>query len=173
MRIALPLALALALASSALAKPPADAHHPSTKATTAPAGTQGMMGMMQGMMKCPMAGHTEGTLAFLKTELNITSAQSKTWEAFASAYRDIAASQGSMMGEGMMGGGMMGGDGKSAMMAKPFPDRMAMHTQMMERHLKATKEVQAAVDPLYAALDAKQRKTADELLPMITMMAVM
>ncbi len=164
MRIALPLVFALALASPALAKPPADPHHPSTNATTAPAGPQGMMGMMQGMMKCPMAGHMEGTLAFLKTELNITPAQSKTWEAFASAYRDIAASQGSMMGESMMGGGMM---------AKPFPDRMAMHTQMMERHLVAAKKTQAAVEPLYAALDAKQRKTADELLPMITMMAVM
>lgn len=172
MRIVLPLVLALALASPALAKPPADPHHPSTKATATPPGSQGMMGMMQGM-KCPMAGHTEGTLAFLKTELNITPAQREAWEAFAGAYRDIAASQGSMMGEGMMGGGMMGGDGKGGMMAKPFPDRMAMHTQMMERHLAAAKKIQAAVEPLYAALDAKQRKTADEILPMITMMAVM
>lgn len=168
MRIVLPLVLALALASPALAEPPTDPHHPSTKTAAAPAGPPGMMGMMQGMMKCPMAGHTEGTLAFLKTELNITPAQSKTWETFASAYRDIAASQGSMMGEGMMGG-----DGKGAMMAKPFPDRMAMHTQMMERHLAAAKKIQAAVQPLYAALDAKQKKTADKILPMITMMAAM
>lgn len=137
------------------------------------------MGMMQGMMKCPMAGHVEGTLAFLKTELKITPGQAQAWEAFADAYRDIAASHTPMMGEDMMGGGMMGGGMKGGdrkaggAMAKPFPERMAMHTQMMERHLDAAKKFQAAVQPLYAALDAQQKKAADELLPMIGMMAVM
>lgn len=167
MRIVLPLLLALALASPALAEPPTDPHHPSTEAAAAPPGPQGMMGMMQGM-KCPMAGHAEGTLAFLKTELNITPAQAQTWDAFATAYRDVAASHAPMMG-----GGMMGSEGKGGMAAKPFPDRMAMHTKMMERHLQAAKKLQAAVQPLYAALNAKQKKTADEVLPMIAMMAVM
>jgi hypothetical protein len=133
-----------------------------------------MMGMMQGMMKCPMAGHVEGTLAFLKTELKVTPRQTQAWEAFAGVYRDIAASHTPMMGEDMMGGGMKGGDRKAGgAMAKPFPERMAMHTQMMERHLDAAKKFQAAVQPLYAALDTQQKKTADELLPMIGMMAVM
>lgn len=171
MRIVLPLLLALALASPALAEPPTDPHHPSTEAA-APPGPPGMMGMMQGM-KCPMAGHPEGALAFLKTELSITPSQAQTWEAFATAYRDVAASHAPMMGGGMMGGGMMGGEGKGGMAAKPFPDRMAMHTKMMERHLQAAKKLQAAVQPLYAALNAKQKKTADEVLPMIAMMAVM
>ena len=173
MRFLLPLIAVLALATPALAKPPSDPHHPPGKAAVAAPGPQGMMGMMQGMMRCPMAGHVEGTLAFLKTELNITSAQAQVWNAFASAYRDVAASQGSMMGAGMMGGGMMGGDGTGPAMTKPLPDRLAMHTQMMERHLDAAKKLQAAIQPLYAALDSGQKKTADELMPMIAMMAMM
>ena len=175
MRFLLPLIAVLALATPTLAQPAGDPHHPEAKAAAAPSGPQGMMGMMQGMMRCPMAGRTEGTLAFLKAELNIPSAQTQTWNAFASAYRDVAGSRGSMMGEGMMGEGMMGGavmgaDGKAA---KPLPDRLVMHTQMMERRLAAAKKLQAAIEPLYAKLDAKQKKTADQVMPMIAMMAVM
>lgn len=188
MRVLLPVALAIALASPAMAQAASDPHHPSAKAAAAPSGPQGAIGMMQGMMRCPMAGHTEGTLAFLKTELNITPTQNEAWEAFATAYRDLAKSQGSMMGEGMMGegmmgggmmgggmmgGGMMDGDAKGGMMAKPLPDRLAIHTQMMERRLDAAKKFQAAVQPLYDALDAKQKKAADEMMPMIGMMGVM
>lgn len=188
MRVLLPLIAALTLATPALAQP------------SGPQGARGMMPggvmMMQGgMSMCPMAGHTEGTLAFLKTELAITTAQTQTWETFASAYRTIAASRGAMMGPGMMGQGMMGqgamgpgmmgygpmgpgamgpgmmsGDERGA--AKPLPDRLALHTQMMERRLEAAKKLQAAIQPLYAALDAKQKKTADEVMPMITMMCM-
>ena len=109
MRILLPAVLALALINPVLAQPADDPHHPAAaKAAAAPPAPQGMMGMMQGMMKCPMAGHAEGTLAFLKTELKITPVQAQAWEAFGGTYRDIAASHGPMMGEGMMmGGGMM------------------------------------------------------------------
>lgn len=171
MRILLPLVLSLLVVTPALAKPPVDPHHPSTNTVATPPGMQGMMGMMHGMMKCPMAGHTTGTLAFLKAELNITPAQTQVWDAFATTYRDIAASQGSMLGQGMMS--LMGGNGEGAKMTKPFPDRMAMHMQMMERQVAAAKKIQAAVQQLYAALDSKQKKTADEILPMITMMAVM
>jgi hypothetical protein len=59
------------------------------------------------------------------------------------------------------------------MMSKPFPEHIAAHNRMMERRLTATKKLQAAVDPLYAALDPKQKKTAEELLPMTFMMTVM
>lgn len=62
------------------------------------------------------------------------------------------------MGEGMMGGGMMAEGGRGAAMAKPLPERLAMHTQMMERHLGTAKKLQLAVQPLYTQLDAKQRK---------------
>lgn len=170
MRILFPAIIALVLSGPALAQPADDPHHPQgAAASAAPPAPQGMMGMMQGMMKCPLAGHAEGTLAFLKTELKISAGQTKPWESFATAYRDIAASHTPMMGEGMMAGDRKAGGA----MAKPFPERMAMHTKMMERHLAAAKKFQAAVHPFYAALDAQQKKTADELLPMIGMMAAM
>lgn len=171
MRILFPIALSLALVTPVLAKPSADPHHPSTNVTAAPSGLQGTMGMMQDMMRCPMVGRSEGTLAFLKTELKITPDQAPAWDMFAKAYRHIAASQISIMGGGMMG--MRGGDSEGAKMTKPLPDRMAMHMQMMEQHLAAAKKIQSAVQQLYAALDAKQKQTADELLPMLTMRHLM
>ena len=76
-------------------------------------GGRGMMGpgmMGQGMMGCPMygdrmgggmgrmgmmsaqAGHVEGRIAFLKTELKITDAQLPLWNAVADAMRGDAKS---------------------------------------------------------------------------------
>ena len=49
-----------------------------------------------------MAGHVEGRLAFLKTELKITDAQLPLWNAVADAIRANA------KGMGEMSGGMMG-----------------------------------------------------------------
>jgi hypothetical protein len=128
--------------------------------------------MMMG--HCAMMRRSEGALAFLKTELAVTPAQSKVWDAFAAAYRSEAATkpQGMMKGGGakmkggggMMGGGMMGGP------AKPFPEAMAQHTQMMENHLASAKRLTDAARPLYDALSAEQRKSADELLPHFIMM---
>lgn len=186
MRLLASALLAAALAAPAVAQPaPAgtDPHHP---AATEPApaeapGAMGMMGMMSGM-ECPMmGGHTEGVLAFLKTELKITQAQSAAWEAFAKAYRDFVASQPhkSKMGGGMMEGGkknvgpggpMMGGKGPAAM---PFPERLSARTQMMEGRVAAQKKLEAAVRPLYAALSPEQKQSADRLLPMFTMMGGM
>ena len=169
MRFSFPLALVLALATPAMAQAADDPHHPPGQ-SAAPAGQQGATGMMQGSMKCPIAGHTDGTLAFLKTELAITPAQTQVWEAFATAYRSLSAPRGSMGAE-MMHDGMMGGSAKA--MTKPLPDRIAVHVQMMDRHLEAAKKLQAAIKPLYAALNANQKKTADDVMPMIAMIAVM
>lgn len=169
----------LALVGPALAQPGStpsavDPHHPAT-AEEARDANPGMMGMMSGMMDCPMmGGHTEGVLAFLETELKITPAQTAAWDAFATAYRDFAASRpqmpkkgGGMKGPGA-GGQMMGGQD-----AASFPDRMGTRMQMMEGRLAAMKKLQGAVRPLYAALNAEQKKIADRLLPMFTMMGGM
>jgi len=172
MRILIATVATLLLAAPVLGQPADDPHHPKgSPATTQPASPGMMMGMMQGM-KCPMmGGHAEGVLAFLNTELKITAAQTAAWEDFAKVYRAVAGSQTKAMAGGMMTDGAMGnGD---AMAAKPLPERMAMHTQMMERRLASAKKMQAAIQPLYASLDAKQKKTADELLPMVMMMAAM
>jgi hypothetical protein len=113
-----------------------------------------MMGMMQMMMgQHGMAGHVEGHLAFLKTELKITEAQLPLWNGVADAMRANAKSM-----SGMAGG--------MAMMqsATPLPDKLAAHEKMMSVHLEGLRKLRAAVEPLYAALDNDQKKTADELM---------
>jgi hypothetical protein len=187
--VALSIAALTLGTSVALANP---AHHgqparPAASAETVRPGGMGMMGAAGPMM----GRHVEGSLAFLKTELEITRRQESAWNSFADAYRDFAASKpammmqgGGMMSGGMMGGGMMGGgsgsaatdDGPmqqsgSAMMS--YPDRMKTHMQMMQEHFEAGKKFQPAVEALYDVLGAEQRKTADELLPMFTMMGGM
>jgi len=104
----LSLAVAVALAATAAfaAEAEHEQHHPAATppaiaATQAPAmpgmpmgampgqsGNMPMVGMMQMMMGHDgMAGHVEGRIAFLKTELNITDAQESLWEAVAGAMR--------------------------------------------------------------------------------------
>src|SRR5437868_2827142 len=68
------------------------------------AGTPGgsMPGMGSMPMMAAMAGHVEGRLAFLKTELKITDAQLPLWNAVADAIRANVKSMGEMSG-GVMG----------------------------------------------------------------------
>ncbi len=117
--------------------------------------------------------------------MKITQAQSAAFDAFAAAYREFAASRqqmmstsGQMMGPGFggmgagpgMGGQKLGDRGPAAM---PYPERMSSRMQMMEGRLAAMKKLQEAVRPFYAALSSEQKKTADQLLPMFTMMGGM
>jgi hypothetical protein len=120
-----------------------------------------MMRMMMGgedmggmRMMAMMAGHVEGRLAFLKTELKITDAQTPLWSAFAQTVRDNAKAM-----EQTMQGGMMGTSQSASL-----PDKLAMHEKMMTAHLDALRKLKAVVDPLYAALTNEQKKTADELM---------
>jgi hypothetical protein len=113
-------------------------------------GEDGMSGMP---MMAAMAGHVEGRLAFLKTELKITDGQLPLWNAAADAIRANAKSMGNLAG------GMMGGSQTATL-----PDKLAMREKMMTAHLEALRRFKAAVDPLYAALSDEQKKTADELL---------
>jgi hypothetical protein len=143
-------------------------HHPDTApGAGTPQGMAGgpgcmpMMGMMRmmmgqdGMSGMPMmAGHVEGRLAFLKTELNITEAQLPLWNAVADAIRANAKAMTEMMSGGMMGAGQ----------ATTLPDKLATREKMITAHLEALHRLKAAVDPFYAALSAEQKKTADELL---------
>ena len=47
--------------------------------------------------------------------------------------------------------------------ATTLPDKLAMHETMMATHLEGLRKLKAAVEPLYAAFNADQKKTADEL----------
>jgi len=144
-------------------------HHPA--GTPPAAGMQGMSGNqmsgvvgmpMMGMMRMMMgpdgmgmmAGHVEGRLAFLKTELKITDAQLPLWNAVADAFRANAKSMGEMMSGGMMGSSQ----------TATLPEKLALHEKMMTAHLEGLRRLKTAVDPLYAALSPEQKKTADELV---------
>ena len=124
------------------------------------AGSMPMPGMMRMMGQDGvsgmgmMAGHVEGWLAFLKTELKITDAQLPLWNAVADAIRADAKSMSEMMSGGMMGSSR----------TATLPEKLAMREKMMTAHLDALRKFKAAVDPLYAALGDEQKKTANELL---------
>jgi hypothetical protein len=117
-----------------------------------------MMGMMRMMMGQDgmgmMAGHVEGRLAFLKTELKITDAQLPLWNAVADAIRANAKSMSEMMSGGMMGSSQ----------TTTLPEKLALGEKMMTAHLEGLHRLKMAVDPLYAALSPEQKKTADELV---------
>ena len=125
------------------------------------AGGMPMMGMMRMMTgqdgmggMAMMAGHVEGRLAFLKTELKITDAQLPLWNAVADAIRANAKSMSEIMSGGMMGGSQ----------TATLPEKLALHEKMMTAHLEGLRRLKTAVDPLYAALSPEQKKTADELV---------
>lgn len=135
----------------------------STAAFAQPMGGHGgerpMMGMMMGGGgPCMMIKRTEGALAFLKTELKITPAQEKTWSSFATAFR--AAADDKPAHDGPKGHSAKQGKGEAA----TFPEKVAHHTAMMDAHHAGFKTLSGAAKPLYDALSAEQRKTADELL---------
>jgi len=112
-----------------------------------------MMGMMQ-MMMGGMAGHVEGRIAFLKTELKITDAQQPLWNAVADAMRASAKDMAAMM---PIVQSMMQPSGT-------LPEKLAAREKAMTAHLEALRKLKAAVEPLYAALSDDQKKTADQLM---------
>ena len=165
MKYALIAALAMGLtacasAQSASSPPPEEADQ-----------GQMMSDRMGGQAMMGMARHTEGVLAFLKTELKITATQASAWDAFAAAYRDFAASMPHMpmQGSGMKCCDMMGGGGHPS----SFAERMEMHTAMMQSRLEALRKLNTALKPLYASLTKGQKKTADQILPMFMKMGHM
>jgi LTXXQ motif family protein len=124
-------------------------------------GWQRMMGAGGMGMMSAMAGHVEGRLAFLKTELKITDAQLPLWNKFADALRNNAKT----MGEVMQGVTASGGQSAA------LPDRLATREKFLTARLDTLCNLKAAVDPLYAALSEEQKKTADQI--MLTPMGMM
>ena len=121
-----------------------------------------MMRMMMGQHDMPMmAKHIEGHLAFLKTELKITDAQLPLWNVFAQAMRDDASTMQAMPHPMTM-----------MNKAATLPDKLAERETMLEARLETVRKLKAAADPLYTALNADQKKTADEIMlsPMGMMM---
>jgi LTXXQ motif family protein len=128
-----------------------DAPQHGSSANSAPqtAGDQPAM-----MSMTSMSRHTEGWLAFLRTELKITEAQAGVWGDFAASIRAnvkrMSDSHASMNHQNA---------------ASPsLPERLLAQEQMMAGQLAAMRRMREAIESLYAVLSGAQKKVADELL---------
>lgn len=101
-----------------------------------------------------MAGHVDGRLAYLKTELKITGAQEPLWQAYVAAARDGA---NTMLAQCTA---MMSEHGTDE---TRLPDRLDRHEAMMAAQLDSVRAMNRTLKPLYAALSDGQKQTADEL----------
>ncbi|NBV94710.1 MAG: hypothetical protein EBT19_04795 [Methylocystaceae bacterium] len=97
----------------------------------------------------------DGRLAFLKAELKLTDQQNAAWNSFSEAWRATAqkatakceamsAHMGMNHGEGVIG-------------------KLSMMEMHMVDHLEVVRAQKAALEPLFAALDDTQKKTANEI----------
>ena len=166
------LGLAMTLAAAASAQTPVDPHHPAGAQPPAAAPTQGqaqpqmpggmmdpamMGGMGQMMANCPMMGGAaspaEGRIAFLKGELAITDAQKAVWEAYAAQIKKNLQGM-----EGMQKSMMAMMDGKTPL------ERIDAGIAAMDKRAQALKEIKPTLAALYTALNADQKKKADQIL---------
>ena len=102
--------------------------------------------------------YTEGRLAFLKVEIDVTEAQQPLWDALAEALRNTASAGDAMPA---MQGGMMADNGATA--ATPI-DRIALQEKALAVRLDALRQVRVALEPFYAVLDDAQKQKANRLL---------
>jgi hypothetical protein len=113
---------------------------------------------LMGMMPMRPGVHfrfVEGRIAFLKAELKITDAQAKQWDAFAAALRENA----SKLTDAYK---MPDRDAR----AKMGPaERIDWYEKALSARLDAVKRTQAALGPLYTALNDDQKKTFNRLVP--------
>lgn len=131
--------------------------------------TAGMMGgdmgqMMQRMMAMRQAGmapgaarafdRIEGQLAYFRTELGVTEAQTPQWNAFAEVVR---AQTGKLREAHMQGMA-------SAAQPASAPAQLERRAELLRAQLDATEAVAAAVSTLYATLGDEQKRTADALM---------
>lgn len=163
----LSMALPLAITRAQTATP--DAHHPDAAQGMKPKMDPMMAGMMPKVMaehsNMMMLHHTEGYLAFLKAELQITEAQSAPWASYADAVRSVAKKAHDDMSAMPGRGPAAGSSAMHAMAAMPttWPDKLAANAKALTAQLDALKSMQPSVTALYAVLTPDQKKKADEL----------
>jgi len=113
----------------------------------AEAGCAGMGGMAT-------IDRVEGRIAFLRTELKISDAQTPAWNAFADALRANAKSLGEVRSS------MMGQGGATPTLV----DRLTLQEKWLASRLEGTRAIKSALTSLVGTLSDDQKKTADELL---------
>jgi hypothetical protein len=137
-------------------------------------GQQGMMGNMPmlnimnmiGMMSMMGGGpagmatidRIEGRIAFLRTELKITDAQTNAWNSFADALRTNAEKLGEVRTS------MMSHMGAAQQQPPPLTERLNLQEQWLIARLEEIRAMKSALTNLYAVLTEDQSKTANELL---------
>ena len=108
-----------------------------------------------------MLERIEGRLAYTKTELKITDAQSAAWNQLADAIRTAAKHHNERMK------GIFAGNERS----KTLPERVEAQEQFMSVRVEEIKLIKTALKNLYAVLSDEQKKEADEVdIPMVGMM---
>ena len=121
----------------------------------------GMMGRQGAETGCPGTSgmatidRVEGRIAFLRTELKITDAQTSAWNAFADALRanakGLAEIRTSMMQQ-------QGGAQQNVV------DRLTLQEKWLAARLEGTRAIKSALTNLVGSLSDEQKKAADELL---------
>ena len=121
-----------------------------------------MMGMVSMMGGGPAGMATidriEGRIAFLRTELKITDAQTNAWNSFADALRTNAKKLGEVRTS------MMSHMGAAQQQPPALTERLNLQEQWLIVRLEETRAMKPALTNLYAVLTEDQRKTANELL---------
>lgn len=104
--------------------------------------------------------HTEGKLAFLKTELKINADQEQAWNTFANVVRQADKARSDMRESRH--------ERRKEFMEErdlpPLNERIDQHLHSMEEHLAMAKEMATATKTLYGQLTPEQRETADQML---------
>ena len=118
----------------------------------------GWGGPMMGYGPDAMLDRIDGRLAYMKTELKITDAQTAARDELAKVIHDTAETHNALMRE--MKKDVRSGD----FFEIPLPERLTVQQTHMEARLEQIKSVKAAVDKLYALLDDDQKKTADDIV---------
>lgn len=117
----------------------------------------GMTGdsMMPMMMQGRMDAYVEGRIAFLQAELRITDAQMPAWHEFANVLR---------------ANGKRAAEARAAQPQRTgtsVADRLDDQERSLSVRLENVRALKPAYAKLYAALDDKQKKTADDVMPML------
>jgi hypothetical protein len=128
--------------------------------------TMGMSG--PGMGGAATIDRVEGRIAFLRTELKITDAQSGTWNAFADVLRANAKRLGDVRAA------MMPQSGAGQQQAATLADRLEVQERWLSARLEGTRTIRTAFVNLSGVLSDEQKQTANDLLaPHMGMMAMM
>lgn len=112
----------------------------------------GMMAQMPGQMAGRTLEHVEGHIAFIKAELNVTSAQSKVWDDFATAMRANAKQLNELAAE----------SAKTPAATSPI-DRIALQERILAARLEIVRRTKPALSALYATLSEAQKRIFAQL----------